>query len=995
MILLTYLVFGLLLGAVRELQAEVIFQEPFEESGSFGQFTVVDVTNPEGGWTQLLWDFGTTGAAQGNGFGAGDGPTEDWLITTNPLNLDYVSGPITLNYDAQISFDGPPLEVLFSSDYDPATMTDPNDATWMTINSDESRFDELTEVGPFDITDVTNNSRGYLAYKYTSIGPNGGQSVRATIDDVTIDATLGFPIEGESGTSIEDNPGKLQVFNLGSAFGWQYSDIGGLAGAYNSNFGSAEGGSQNTVAANDWLVFPAFSVTNPATFISFMYYERFGDTIDAPLKVFVTDSYTGDATTTTWADITPDGLNGSTDNMYVSVDSKIIPFTGSDIVLAFQYEASGSGGGQTKNIGISMPYIAEVSGPLEASFAFTQLGTSVSFRTTVSGGIPPYSYSWDFGDFGTSLDSAPSKTYAASVASYTVALTVSDSASGSVMLTDTIDITMIDDVPSKDGTVRVATFNTAFSDAVNRVEFAQRDELAGENFERAKVAAEIIQRTKPDIVFLNEFDHVWTDNDTWDGETTKQMLENFKTTYLEVSQADGLEPIVYPFIFVAPCNTGVQSGFDLSKNGEVGDGGDAYGFGDFPGAFSMAFLSKYPILEEDVRTFQYFLWKDMPDALLPPDPNDVDGDGNTASYYTEEELEVFRLSSKSHWDIPVNVDGETVHILGSHPTPPVFDDGTASGEYPSTEVADWNGLRNHDEIRFWADYIDPSKGSYIYDDEEWLTAGSVTPASPSGGLAANERFVIVGDQNADPIDGDSTYNPILLLLDNPLVDTSSVPESQGAAEQVADGQVNPEQKTSTFNLRVDYALPSSSGLELNQAFMFWPELTDIEAYLIASDHFLVGVDIDIVPTGSESTQPPVSAPDYPPPFPVCELPCDVVVPDGVFLGKTCGDIELDSSMGILLPAFCTGISTLESSFRGICCSENTEEEPTAAPNTSMPSAVAPTTPSPPSGEPGNDSINILLTGDVSLTTCIGGVGSTCQLMINGVDLDGSDVIIIL
>ena len=64
----------------------------------------------------------------------------------------------------------------------------------------------------------------------------------------------------------------------------------------------------------------------------------------------------------------------------------------------------------------------------------------------------------------------------------------------------------------------------------------------------------------------------------------------------------------------------------------------------------------------------------------------------------EEELEVVRLSSKSHWDVPVKVGGHTVHVLASHPTPPTFD-----GE------EDRNGRRNHDEIRFWADYVSPGK----------------------------------------------------------------------------------------------------------------------------------------------------------------------------------------------------------------------------------------------------------------------------------------------
>src|SRR5690606_29210447 len=146
----------------------------------------------------------------------------------------------------------------------------------------------------------------------------------------------------------------------------------------------------------------------------------------------------------------------------------------------------------------------------------------------------------------------------------------------------------------------------------------------------------------------------------------------------------------YPYAFVAPSNTGIPSGFDLNNDGTVGGGDDAFGFGFFPGQYGMAVLSKFPILEDEVRTFQTFLWKDMPGALLPDDPNTA----APADWYSPEELAAFRLSSKSHWDVPVDVNGNTVHVLASHPTPPTFDG-----------AEDRNGLRNHDEIRFWADYV--------------------------------------------------------------------------------------------------------------------------------------------------------------------------------------------------------------------------------------------------------------------------------------------------
>ena len=130
------------------------------------------------------------------------------------------------------------------------------------------------------------------------------------------------------------------------------------------------------------------------------------------------------------------------------------------------------------------------------------------------------------------------------------------------------------------------------------------------------------------------------------------------------------------------------------------------GFGFFPGQFGMVVYSKYPIAYEDVRTFRKFLWEDMPGNLIP------------RPFYSPDEVEILRLSSKSHWDVPIQIGRKTVHFLVSHPTPPVFDGSE-----------DRNGRRNHDEIRFWADYITPGKSSYIYDDG--VSEEGSSPASSS------------------------------------------------------------------------------------------------------------------------------------------------------------------------------------------------------------------------------------------------------------------------
>jgi len=219
----------------------------------------------------------------------------------------------------------------------------------------------------------------------------------------------------------------------------------------------------------------------------------------------------------------------------------------------------------------------------------------------------------------------------------------------------------------------------------------------------------------------------------------------------------GARAINYRHRYVAPSNTGIPSGFDLDNNGSVGGPNDALGFGAFPGQFGMAVFSKHPINRGAIRTFQRFRWKDMPGALLPdrastPEPRDS---------YSREELEIFRLSSKSHWDVPIRIGDDTVHFLTSHPTPPVFDG-----------PEDRNGRRNHDEIRLFADYITPGRGRYLYDDR-----------GRRGGLSPSAPFVIAGDQNADPFDGEAVPGAIQQLLESPRINTSRAPSSRGAVEQ--------------------------------------------------------------------------------------------------------------------------------------------------------------------------------------------------------------------
>ena len=392
------------------------------------------------------------------------------------------------------------------------------------------------------------------------------------------------------------------------------------------------------------------------------------------------------------------------------------------------------------------------------------------------------------------------------------------------------------------GTVRIATFNCS----LNRpTEGGLQRSLSTPADAQARAVAEIIQRVRPDILLLQEFDY----------DAAGASLAAFQANYLARPQS-GAAAIRFKYTFFTESNTGIPSGFDLDRDGRVGGGGDALGFGEFPGQYAMVLLSRFPIERDAVRTFRKFLWRDMPGALLPDDQ----ATPAPADWYSPAALAVLPLSSKSHWDVPLRVDGRTLHLLISHPTPPAFDG-----------PEDRNGKRNHDEIRLWRDYLDGA--AYLRDD-----------AGHAGGFAG-KSFVIMGDQNSDPVDGASMHDAIEALLEHPRVDASFVPQSAGAPQASAlQGGVNPAQHadprfdTADFNdrvagnLRVDYLLPSR-GLRVCGGGVFWPPKSAPLSRLVdagddaappSSDHRLVWIDVSVAaarcPPGSDPTASAASRP---------------------------------------------------------------------------------------------------------------------------------------
>lgn len=381
--------------------------------------------------------------------------------------------------------------------------------------------------------------------------------------------------------------------------------------------------------------------------------------------------------------------------------------------------------------------------------------------------------------------------------------------------------------PKHPSAIRVATFNVSLNR--NSAGKLESDLMASER--QAADVATVIRAVKPDILLLNEIDY--TGN-------TPSTAHLFEQNFLAAKQLDALGSAAWPMphIYVAPVNTGDPSGLDLNQNGKLGEPDDSWGFGRFPGQYGMAVLSRFPIKIEQVRTLQNQLWSKMPGALRPQ----AEG---ASSFYPNTTWNQLRIPSKSFWDVPIQTEQGTLHVLASHPTPPAFDG-----------PEDRNGCRNHDEIRLIADYIDSA--NYLRDD-----------AGGTGGLDSDAAFVVLGDLNSDPNDGGSRSAAIQKLIEHPRMAQTPAPTSPGARDaSERQGKANlehqgdPSEDTADFsdsslgNLRVDYVLPSRD-FKVHACGVFWPKLEAVPStqrdtllrILRSSDHHLVWADLEMPQAG--------------------------------------------------------------------------------------------------------------------------------------------------
>lgn len=362
------------------------------------------------------------------------------------------------------------------------------------------------------------------------------------------------------------------------------------------------------------------------------------------------------------------------------------------------------------------------------------------------------------------------------------------------------------------GVIRVATFN------IEELTLEKVLEADPAN-EQVAAAATILRTLRPDILVLQEVDHVVDGSAPLDA-----VVEAFQRLHLE-SDTDPLPPLRYPWRFVAPANTGRLSGLDLDGDGVVADsthlgtdahGQDSWGYGRYPGQYSMAVLSRFPLDGDAARTFQTFLWRDLPGHNIPP------------GFYPSEAEDRLRLSSKSHWDVPVETPAGALHLWVSHPTPPAFDG-----------PEERNRRRNRDEIAFWVHYLDGDPA--IRDDRGGVGGWNGAP------------FVVAGDLNSDP-EHDTWefggHTPMAPLLEHPRVqDTAPFTHSPAGGLSTA-GFLG--------GRRVDYLLPDAR-LRVVAGGVYWPDPQADPAgaalAATASDHRLVWIDLALPLLPGAATTP--------------------------------------------------------------------------------------------------------------------------------------------
>lgn len=299
------------------------------------------------------------------------------------------------------------------------------------------------------------------------------------------------------------------------------------------------------------------------------------------------------------------------------------------------------------------------------------------------------------------------------------------------------------------------------------------------NHSVARAVAQTAQISAPDVLVLTGVSY----------DSSERIAQLLRDRYLASGQ-HGESGLEYPYYYTSGTNSGLESGADLDRDGAIGGPGDAIGAGNYPGERGVVVFSQYAILDDEVRTFQEFLWEDLPE-------NSMDTD-----LYSSLEKSILRLHQTSLWDVPVDVEGETVHVI-AHAIAAAND-----------EAAEEDLARAEDERRVLADYVS-GRSWYLYDDDGEL-----------GGLDQGESFVLAG--HTLPADaGDAEPENLDALLEEPgLQDpepeaVSAEPLTQRSSSADSADPAATHRVEGGNHMRSSFVLPSQN-FGVSSSGVFWP-----------------------------------------------------------------------------------------------------------------------------------------------------------------------------
>jgi 3-phytase len=344
--------------------------------------------------------------------------------------------------------------------------------------------------------------------------------------------------------------------------------------------------------------------------------------------------------------------------------------------------------------------------------------------------------------------------------------------------------------------------------------------LLDESDEQATAAAQILARFAPDIISINElqFDMQgvptpsmpgapgttgWGQFDVFGADNAHRLADR-------IAAAGTPEGYEHRLIFVG------NSGYYWEGSTLGFDWFILRGWGEFRGRFNTAILSRYPILLDQVRIISDVPWDALPENHI-------------AKMKAETGIDVppgFPIFEKGLNIVPVQVNDEVLHLVLLHTVSPAFDP--------------INPYRNYDELRALVMFLD----------------GQLPGVEP---LPPDAKFMIVGDLNADPDDGDGLPGAIQQVLDHPSVIAVF---GAGAGTKGNNGQYNTylsgcglddgsivQNPTQKFQLQLDYLLPSTNLGEPLETFLFFPdfqtEREDFDLACRASDHRFAYTDIQL------------------------------------------------------------------------------------------------------------------------------------------------------